>query len=272
MVAQAEYTKQVVTFLDIMGFKEIVAGQDAQAITRMLNLIQKKAAAAGEDTAEATKIISFSDSVIRARPVSEDAVTALLFEVGELATAQWDLMGSGILVRGGITIGDVLVAPGRAFGPAFVRAYELEASWARSPRVVFDPAAVGQIRDQAKLGNYAARRKLILAVRKNLKLDQDGIWFIDYIANAYRRLEASEHRRQMMKHRKIIITSANELQPDSAVIAKYLWLIRYFNASAKSLHEGVTGLKISRADVPLSDELLIPTSSDADSRGGFPRR
>jgi len=258
MESQAEYSKHVVTFLDIMGFREIVARQDVHAITRTLNLIQQKAAAAAAASAEATKIISFSDSIIRARPASEDPVTALLFEVGELATAQWDLMGSGILVRGGITIGDVLVAPGRAFGPAFVRAYELEASWARSPRVVFDPAAVSQVRDQAKLGNYAARRKLILAVRKNLKLDQDGIWFIDYIANAYRRLESSEHRRKMMKHREIIIASANELQPHSPVIAKYLWLIHYFNVSAKSLHEGVSGLKISRADVPLSDELLIP--------------
>jgi hypothetical protein len=258
MADQAEYTKQVVTFLDIMGFREIVAKQDAEAITHTLNLIQKKAAAAGDDSAEATKVISFSDSIIRARPACEDPVAALLYEVGELAAAQWDLMGSGILVRGGITIGDVLVGPGRAFGPAFVRAYELEASWARSPRVVFDPAAVGQIRDQAKLGNHVTRRKLILAVRKNLRLDQDGIWFIDYIANAFRRLEASEHRRKMMKHREIIITNANELQPNSAVIAKYLWLIRYSNASAKSLHEGAAGLKIGRLDVPLSDELLIP--------------
>lgn len=54
----------------------------------------------------------------------------------------------------------------------------------------------------------------------------------------------------------IIITSANELQPHSAVIAKYLWLIRYFNAFAKNLHEGVTGLKIGRVDVPLSDESI----------------
>lgn len=115
MAAQAEYTRQVVTFLDIMGFREIVAGQDAEAITLTLNLIQKKAAAAGEDSAEATKIISFSDSVIRARPVSDDPVSALLWRSGNLRRPSGDLMASGILVRGGITIGDVLVGAGQGF-------------------------------------------------------------------------------------------------------------------------------------------------------------
>ena len=253
------YRKQVVTFLDIMGFREIVKAKDAEAITGMLDLIQAKAAVPAAVTGDVTTIISFSDSVIRARPCARDNVAALAHEVGELATAQWDLMENAILVRGGITIGQVLMTTGRAFGPAFVRAYELESGWARSPRVVLDPTAVRVIREQATGVGTGPRRALIRMVRQNLKLDQDGLWFVDYIAAAHRRLGAADHLVAMRRHRDMIIQTANEQKPESSVWAKYLWLIRYFNDAAKSLHKDEAGLKIRRTDVPMSDDLLIPS-------------
>lgn len=251
------YRKQVVTFLDIMGFRDIVRKRDCDAITHMLDLIQSSAAVPGES--QKTAVISFSDSVVRARPCGTDVVSALLHEVQALATAQWDLMGHGILVRGGLTIGNVLMTTDRAFGPAFVRAYEIESSWAKSPRMVVDPTSVRLIREQARAANgLTARRKLIGSVRKILRLDQDGLWFVDYITSARARLDEDTHRSTMMRHRENIIAEANALGDSSPVLAKYLWLIRYFNGSAKRLHPTVAGLKIRPSDVPLSDELLLP--------------
>lgn len=248
------YRKQVVTFLDIMGFREIVKSTDADRIVQMLDLIQAKAAAPGEG--EGTSVISFSDSIIRARPCGGDLLAALIHEVGELATAQWDLMDYGILVRGGTTIGDVLVAPARAFGPAFVRAYEMESSWARSPRIVLDPATVDHVRESLK--GQGSKRDLMRAVRASIAFDRDGLWFVDYIGAAFRRLGAEAHREVLARHRNRIIASANALKWDSPVWAKYLWLIRYFNTSCKALYKDDKGLKILRSDVPFADELLIP--------------
>lgn len=254
----AAYRKQVVTFLDIMGFREIVKAGDVDRITRMLDLIQAKAAAPNEGNPNDTSVISFSDSVIRARPGGTDAVGALMHEVNELATAQWELMEFGILVRGGMTYGDVLMAPARAFGPAFVRAYELEANWARSPRVVLDPRTVEHIRDQAAANQLVSRRKLLQSVRASIILDQDGLWFIDYIGVAHRRLGREQHQAAMARLRETIISEANALKPESAVWAKYLWLIRYFNGARTKFYKNEKGLKIQRSDVPFADELLIP--------------
>jgi hypothetical protein len=224
----------------------------------MLDLIQAKAAAPGTDGPDSTSIISFSDSVIRARPCAGDVVAALVYEIRELAVAQWELMNHRIFVRGGMTIGDVLMVPGRAFGPAFIRAYELETSWARSPRIVLDPRTVEHIREQARGTGLTGRRQLLTTIRESIAFDQDGLWFVDYIGAAYKRLGADEHWAVLSRQRDSIIASANTLRPESDVWAKYLWLIRYFNTSAAKLHKGKKGMKIQRSDVPFADDLLIP--------------
>ena len=46
------------------------------------------------------------------------------------------LLDEGILLRGGITVGDVALSYGQLFGPAVIRGYELENQVARFPRIV----------------------------------------------------------------------------------------------------------------------------------------
>jgi len=260
------YRDQVVCFLDIMGFREIVKSRTADEITLMLDLIQATAAGTGSSGAQVPSVISFSDSVIRALPCSSDPITALKQEVEELAKAQWELMDNEILVRGGITIGQVLITANRAFGPAFVRAYELESSWAGSPRIVIDPGAIEIIRKQIrKTSSTEAKRKLVRSIRRAVSLDGDGIWFVDYISYARRSVGITAHHAAMKRHRDHIIKSANMLKPGSSVLAKYLWLIRYFNNSVKKHHANDISLKIKRTDVPLSDDLLIPAFKKPDA-------
>lgn len=253
------YRTQVVTFLDILGFSAIVKAGDVDRITGMLDLIQAKAAAPGEGAGEQTSIISFSDSVIRARPCGGDVIASLVHELGELAVAQWELMNSKILVRGGMTVGDVLMVPGRAFGPAFIRAYEMETGWARSPRIVLDPTTVERIRQQFQTSGQSQRRKLLLTIRQSIMYDQDGLWFVDYIGAAFKRLGEDAHWSTLLRQRDTIIAGVNSLKAESHVWAKYLWLIRYFNVSVKKLHKDKKGMKIQRSDVPFADDLLVPS-------------
>lgn len=247
------YRKQVVTFLDIMGFRELVHSHDADAITEALDAIKATAAAPGDGEGEATSIISFSDSIIRARPCGKDAIAALLHEVSELASAQWSLMEDGVLVRGGITAGDVLMAPDRAFGPAFIRAYDLESKSAVSPRVIVDPDFIEELRETIKTPAYSKRRTPLYKARRMLRADVDGNWFVDYVSDAYHRLHNAEHLAALKRHRETIIETANEFEPGSKVFGKYAWLIGYFNSSVDRFHKGVNGLKILQSDVPNPD-------------------
>lgn len=253
----AGYRQQVVTFLDIMGFRNIVGMKSADEISEILDRTLASAATPSVAGEADTSMISFSDSIVRARPCSKDLASALFHEIGELARAQWTLMNRGILVRGGITAGKVLMQPGRAFGPAFIKAYDLESSWAKGPRILVDPEIIMALRSQAKAKGRDGSA-LITRARELLAHDADGLWFVDYIKVALEFTTPHDHRSAMLAHRDEIMRVANALKPSSPVLPKYLWLIRYFNKSAKELHHGDKSLEIKRTDVPSSDRLLLP--------------
>ncbi|RYG87978.1 MAG: hypothetical protein EON59_05810 [Alphaproteobacteria bacterium] len=254
----AGYRQQVVTFLDIMGFRNIVGTASADEISVMLDHTLASAAPPSAADEIGTSVISFSDSIIRARPCGKDLAAALFHEVAELARAQWSLMNKGILVRGGVTAGEVLVQSGRAFGPAFIKAYDLESSWAKGPRILIDPTIITSLRDQARVKE--AGSDVIARARALLAHDSDGLWFVDYVRIALEFATTADHRAAMLAHRDEIIRVANTLKPSSAVLPKYLWLIRYYNESARKLHPGDKGLEIKRTDVALADRLLLPSA------------
>ena len=96
------------------------------------------------------KTVFFSDSVVRIRYASDwekgmlsdgHYMCMLEKELVLLAGIQSKLLRRGILIRGGITIGDVLYdeETNHLFGKAMNRAYELESKIANYPRIIIDP-------------------------------------------------------------------------------------------------------------------------------------
>jgi hypothetical protein len=53
----------------------------------------------------------------------------------------------GFLLRGGITIGDIVHDDEVVFGPGLNRAYELESQVARMPRIILDPDLISEFGD-----------------------------------------------------------------------------------------------------------------------------
>ncbi|MBW6528975.1 hypothetical protein KZ813_19215 [Sphingomonas sp. RHCKR7] len=254
------YRQSVVTFVDILGFSKIVEKGPFAQIDEMLDAMGKTAAQPVGEVGKLTSILSFSDSVIRARSLEGETVyDALLQEVQDLATAQWTLVEFGMLIRGGTTVGDIHMDERRAFGPAFIRAYTLESSLAGAPRIVIDPAVVERIREHLhSVGSRAKKRTLIEDLKSHLHLGDDGIWFIDYIKSVSLLNDADYVRETLFLMREFIIESALREQSDSLILPKYLWLIRYHNLSVGRLFDGERGLRITSADVPAADELLKP--------------
>lgn len=256
-----QYRNSVVTFLDILGFREIIKKSGASAVAEMLDAIGETAASPVGVDGDLTHVISFSDSVIRARPTGkEPAYDALLHEIQDLAASQWSLMEFGILVRGGITIGDVVTGEGRAFGPAFVRAYDLESSLASSPRIIVDPIVIEHIRQHVgNASEKAQKRTIIDELKRHIRLGGDGLWFVDYLSSVSVTMgDPPEVESTMLRFKDLIVEKANDLDTGSLVLPKLLWLIRYHNTSAKRLFPRNATLKIKSTDVPLSDELLKP--------------
>lgn len=254
------YIRSVVTFVDILGFADLVRDGYAADIADMLDAIGETAARPLGGKDNTTSVVAFSDSVIRARPIGPESIyDAMLHEIQDLATAQWQLLEFGMLIRGGTTVGDVSIAEGRAFGPGFVQAYRLESALASSPRIIIDPGVVEMIRGHlSEAGTTSGRTELIVALRDHIRLGDDGLWFIDYINSVHIVAGAEFVRNGLVKIRDFIIAAAQDFAHKPLILPKYLWQVRYHNASVRRLFPKDGALKIKARDVPASDELLKP--------------
>ena len=254
------YARSVVTFVDILGFADLVRNETAEEVEERLEAMGETAARPVGNEGHLTTVVSFSDSVIRARPVNPETIyDALMHEIQDLATAQWTLLEFGMLIRGGTTVGNVSVGEGRVFGPAFVQAYRLESSLAVSPRIVIDPGVIEAIRGHLRgAGSTRTKTELIAGLRDHVRLGDDGVWFVDYI-NSVNIMAGREFVRERLPDvREFIVTSAQGFADRPLILPKYLWQIRYYNQSVTRLFPGEKHLKIRATDVPASDEFLKP--------------
>lgn len=253
------YSRSVVTFVDILGFADLVQETPAAEVDDILDAIADTAGLPlyGDDSP--TKALQFSDSVIRARSLGSDTIyDALLEEIQELATAQWMLIKVSVLIRGGTTVGDVSVTDRRAFGPAFVRAYRLESTLAGSPRIVIDPSVIADLRAHIRSQPVAHRRTLISDLRDHIRQGDDGVWFIDFINSARVVNGPDEVREDLVGIRNFIVAEAGKFHSNPSVLPKYLWLVRYHNQSVRRWFPAHPELRIRTTEVPASDEFLKP--------------
>jgi hypothetical protein len=259
------YKRSVVTFVDILGFSDLVERSSYSDVDEMLDAMSKTTGQPVGDIGKRTAVLTFSDSVIRARPLEEETVyDALLHEVQDLATAQWALLEFGVLIRGGTTVGDIHMDARRAFGRGFIRAYRLESSLASAPRIVIDPAVIEQVREHLRaVGSRTRKRDLIEDLKSHLRLGDDGIWFIDYIKSVSLLNDPQYVRSTLSSMRDFIIGKAASFSEDSLILPKYLWLIRYHNQSVGRLFSDGKELRIKSSDVPAADELLKPVRLSA---------
>jgi hypothetical protein len=149
------YQKAVVSFIDVLGFKGIVEDKKPEEILTLLKLFRDSLNTqglpphqTGNESPKANKsdlrAIYFSDSIVRLKYLKDYEYDDVLLggyvvarEILELARIQRQLLSCGILIRGGVSLGDVFfdVNSGVIFGPALVEAYEIESSFAIDPRI-----------------------------------------------------------------------------------------------------------------------------------------
>ena len=161
------YANRVVAFIDILGFGALIGriGEDPalrKKIHRALAEIRvfKHASLRNETAQRHLEVSVFSDSV---------ALSGAPDDLGRVVSTalglQSRLLGLGILVRGGISVGPTFHADDMLCGEGLLKAYDLETKTAVYPRIIIDPVLI----TPAEAGLCAMF----------LLKDADGIWFID---------------------------------------------------------------------------------------------
>jgi len=260
------YRWAVITFLDILGFREWVNTGEPADIHRVLNRLRSFAAGpddledstppGGSMAFEMTRSIAFSDSIVRIRFFDTDYSSGALFhEIINLLHAQGELISDNVLLRGGVTVGRVYLEGDMVFGPGFIRAYDLESQFANFPRIVIGPEAFGALRQDPRLvADHHDIEDEVHYLRSLLHRGEDGFWYIDYLHGMLGEMDYPEHFPGLVaQHRAYIIDSANAAPPNSRVLQKFLWLAGYLNSVVNRV--GLADLRITQADIPALDDL-----------------
>lgn len=239
----AQYEPAIVTFLDVLGFRDLVHGGDADAVDAKLRAVERfTRPSASIDAADPEEsfdplVFQFSDAIVRIRRTRtkwnrERPIGLLFHELLDLVHAQGELVNHGVLIRGGVTYGPVYTSEARVFGPAVVAAYELESRFALYPRIVVDPALLKAFQndDLLKAAHHDLESEAEY-IRKLVRRGDDGIWHVDYLRAVETELDdIALYPEFLMSHRRLIIEGAKRFAGLSSPLSKYMWLASYHNA------------------------------------------
>lgn len=176
-----QYEKCIVCFIDILGFSNIIkktsrntlsGNTSLSNIVQALEFIHTHFEEIKTDYKGIVQLSQFSDSiVISFTTENSNEKMATIFK--NLKYVQVQLLKEyGILLRGGVVIGDVIHNDSLLLGPAMIDAYMLESKCAMSPRIVIDPKVIYQYKKVA-VNNPLDKEPTV-------KKDLDDTYYIDY--------------------------------------------------------------------------------------------
>ena len=127
------YQHRVVAFVDILGFKSLVAKGKVSTILKAMEIIRERVRLIPDNIDSPLQTSQFSDSLILSAPNDGNGVIHLVHFVSLLTS---ELFLHGIWCRGAITSGKMHHEGSVAFGPALIDAIEMECRLAVYPRIL----------------------------------------------------------------------------------------------------------------------------------------
>lgn len=234
------YDKRIIAFIDILGFQEHIRNSEnnndyANYIKRVMNFIEylKKDNDDGILSLKeiGREITIFSDSIVISYPY--DIESSLFYVLVDIIHIQLELLAEGILMRGGITTGDVYHGGNIVFGPAMVQAYKLESECAIYPRIIMtEETIVEGVKNKISDHSYEQELEYVLGL---VKKDTDGFYFIDFLSQPQELDEEHYYYICLDKIKGLITNILLSKTLDLRVVSKYEWLKTYYNTTIKEL-------------------------------------
>jgi hypothetical protein len=237
MGKKVTYSFSIITYLDVLGFRNLIVNRSAGEMSRVVRILKERTKH-DEEVAKlhGMKFFNFSDTAIRITPIYtplniKDPFGYLFLEVLNLVYVQCDLILQKIILRGALSIGDIVKSWGVVYGPGLVEAYELEQR-ASNPRIIIDPTAFKHLRTNPALRahDYEEEYK---AITNLLRKDEDGLWFVDYLRSIETEMDFPEedYPKFVRKHADLIADGLIRHRLNKKVVRKFKWLQKYHNST-----------------------------------------
>lgn len=137
----------------------------------------------------------------------------------------------GLLIRGGVTVGNILHDNQIIFGVGVNEAYRLESTVARYPRVVLSKAAIQAASQYAEAENNARRMRASW-----LERDEDGVNHLQYFADFKTSAQIGRPDQRLIdigeRIQSVIQTKMDETVENPAIYEKIRWLALNWNSFA----------------------------------------
>jgi len=261
------YSQHVVTYIDILGFRELVDKRSPNFISRAIRDVRDitvpDALAIKRDK---ENYVNFSDLIVHTIPILSETKenkprSIVSGELRYLALVQAVLIDKGLLLRGAVTFGDMERSYGVLFGPGLISAYELERDHAQYPRIIVDKRLIASLRNNSLLRRYSYEREMRL-LSNCIRLDDDGLVFIDYLGFMRGALKSDllSYHNLVETHKKLIEKNLIKFEGNRRVLSKYLWLRKYHNAviRAKLGRDKQSNYYINMPEMSLEIRTLTP--------------
>lgn len=272
------YENQIVAFVDILGFKEIIKQSESdleklKLIYQALEFLQRQEKVGKwnldlievEDDAQKkgiskfeiqskTSCTCFSDSIVVSVKVDENNINEMTSTlIANLSYIGAQLMAEGIILRGGITIGKLIhLENGLIMGQALIEAYQLESNSAKYPRILVSKKLISNL-------NYPIdTKKNRYPYHQYLQRFEDGC--VGFHQMKYFEVIGSSDlqnqyniKDKLIKIRKTIISGLDDHFESADTYDKYIWLKKEYdkliilsNEKLKiyEINEGIPGQNI----------------------------
>lgn len=249
------YERRLILFLDFLGFREIVAEtiEDPASLSRLIAGLDAIRLIPEDGSIESERVTQFSDSLVVSYRVDE--TSGVFWLLHAMAMTVVELACRGYLLRGAVTIGDLLHDDRHVVGPAMVAAYEMESRRAIMPRVIIDSAVL----DIARVyrGELHTSDDEEEYVRSFIALDEDGEQFFDYVSwrSVVEIVGTDDDSYGTYLGRISRLVERGLEHSEVGVLRKYLWLHRHYLASIE-LFQDIPVDHPYRAQSPDNCELI----------------
>ncbi len=242
-----EYSNCIVTYLDILGFKNIIETKSPEEIKTFLDIfLYSSLKESGNNILSDVKLSFFSDLIVRTRDLANVGENPLYIqsiivdEIKCLKRIQKTLITEECLVpRGGMTIGEIYQDRDNIFGPALNKAYDLESKKALFPRIILDDKAV-QVFIKLKCIEHKDLKAKTPFDRKYIKSDliscdeknSEDFFYINYLAPD---MDKDVDIEFLIHHKDLIQKNLRQYRYNAKTLSKYIWLKTYHNEAIEFL-------------------------------------
>lgn len=249
-----KYEQRIVSFIDILGFKEIIkeSEHDTSKITIIYEVldflknqeqpnqwnlelieIEEDAQRKGVkrfDISHRTNCTCFSDSIVVSVKIENNDVNEILSTlITNLSLIGSRLLLKGILIRGGISIGNLIhYDNGVIMGQSLIDVYELEKNTCKYPRIVLSKKLVERL-------NYPLLSKHErYPYHQYLQRFEDGcigfhqmIYF--QVLQSWEKMRKESLRSELKSVKQRILEGLDSSFDQPEIFSKYKWLMNEYN-------------------------------------------